>query len=507
MTRLAAQGIEFAYVPGKPVVQDVSLHVAAGEVAFLLGHNGSGKSSLLGCLAGVLRPASGEVRLDGEDVHAMSPPARARRLGMIPQLHVAAFAYDVIEVVLMGRAPHLGTFEAPGPEDEAIAHDALALVGLSDFHDRRYTELSGGERQLVMVARGLAQRCEVLLMDEPDAHLDPRNQFRVLEVVSDLARQRGLAVVVASHHPNSALMFADQVLLLRHGRTLASGCVAETLTEERLAAAYGMSTEVITKVVDGRRVPRAILPRRIDRVADEVETIAVGLADITRPGALLERAFAAGRRHPQRLVVTGARGSGKSRWCAAVVAAARERGLRVAGVASPAVLRPAERVGAGISTDGASTHGASTDGTSTDGTSTSSRKVAIDLVDLRTEERRRLAEVRRPDEPGTATQRWRFDEAVLAWGNEVLRAAHAEAADVAAPGAAIVGTPAGAVAPDLLVVDELGPLEFARGVGLTEGLAAVDAGRYAVACVVVRPALVDEALRRWPDATVVDVED
>jgi ABC-type cobalamin/Fe3+-siderophores transport system ATPase subunit len=152
---------------------------------------------------------------------------------MIPQLHVAAFAYDVLEVVLMGRAPHLGTFEAPGPEDEAIALDALALVGLTDFRDRRYTELSGGERQLVMVARGLAQRCDVLLMDEPDAHLDPRNQFRVLEVVSDLARQRGLAVVVASHAPNSALMFADRVLLLRHGRTLAMGGVNETLDEER----------------------------------------------------------------------------------------------------------------------------------------------------------------------------------------------------------------------------------------------------------------------------------
>ena len=115
--------------------------------------------------------------------------------------------------------------------------------------------------------------------------------------------------------------------------------------------------------------------------------------------------------------------------------------------------------------------------------------------------------MRRPDEPGTATQRWRFDETVLAWGNEVLRAAHADAADVAGPATAMAATPGGAAAPDLLVVDELGPLEFARGVGLTEGLTAVDAGRYAVACVVVRPALVDEALRRWPDATVVDVED
>jgi len=464
VTRLVATDVDFAYVPGHPVVHGVSVAVAAGEVLFLLGHNGSGKSSLLGCLAGLHPPTAGRVRLDGADVHTMPSGARARRLGMIPQLHVAAFAYDVLEVVLMGRAPHLGTFEAPGPEDEAVALDALAMVGLADFRDRRYTELSGGERQLVLVARGLAQRCDVLLMDEPDAHLDPRNQFRVLEVVSDLARRRGLAVVVASHAPNSALMFADRVLLLRQGRTLAQGRVGETLTEELLGAAYGMPTEVVTKVVDGRRVPRAILPRRIDRVADEVDTIAVGLADVDRPDALLARAFAADGAAPRRLIVTGARGSGKSRWCAALVASARARGLRVAGVASPAVLEGGALVGQGV------------------------RKVAIDLVDLASEERRRLAVVRRADEPGTATQRWRFDEDALAWGNERLRAA--AGADV-----------------DLLVVDELGPLEFVRGVGFTEGLAAIDAGAYTVACVVVRPALVDEALRRWPDATVLDVED
>lgn len=465
---LRADGIVFAWVHGKPVVRDVSVEVGAGEVVFLLGHNGSGKSSLLACLAGIQRPAKGSVTLDGADVHAMDPAARARRLGMIPQLHVAAFAYDVLDVVLMGRAPHLGTFAAPGPGDEAIALDALALVGLADFRDRRYTELSGGERQLVMVARGLAQRCDVLLMDEPDAHLDPRNQFRVLEVASDLARRRGLAVVVASHHPNSALMFADRVTLLKHGRTLASGPAAETLTEERLTAAYGMPTEVVTKVVAGRRVPRAILPRRIDRVADEVDTIAVGPGDVERPGAVLDRALAEGRTRPRRLLVTGARGTGKSEWCAAVAAAARARGVEVVGVSSPAVFAE----------DGGGR-----------------RKVAIDLLDLGGGGRRRLAEVRRDDEPGTATQRWRFDESALAWGNEVLR-------EAARGDGRAVGVP-----PRLLVVDELGPLEFVRGVGLMAGLAAVDEGRYAAAFVVVRPALVDEALRRWPDATVLDVED
>ena len=456
--KLQATDVTFGYDPKVPVVKGVSVHVDAGEVVFLLGHNGSGKTSLLTCLNGVHRASAGRITIDGHDVYAMTPAERAQRIGMIPQTHVAVFGYDVIDVVLMGRAPHLSTFSAPTKEDRAIAVESLDRVGLADFQRRRYTQLSGGERQLVMVARGLTQRCDVLLMDEPDAHLDPRNQFRVLEVVSDLARDHGLSFVVSSHAPNSALMFADRVLLLRRGHTLALGTVEDTLTESLLTEAYSMPTEVVSKVVNGRRTPRAILPRRIDRVPEGVATLALEPDALERPDSALARLVEASRSRPQRVLITGHSGSGKSRWCERLVALAHRREWRVAGVLSPPAMR-----------DG--------------------RKVAIDLLDLATDERRRLAELRHgPSAEGPATERWRFDEATLTWGDEALR----RAAD----------TPA-----DLVVVDELGPLEFQRGIGLVAGLGLVDALTSGVACVVVRPSLLAAALKRWPDAVVIDVED
>jgi iron complex transport system ATP-binding protein len=454
---LRVDDLTFGYTAGSPVVRGVSLRVEAGEVLFLLGHNGSGKTSLLSCLNGVNRAWSGQVTLDGVDVFSMPPAQRARRIGMIPQLHVATFAYRVLDVVLLGRAPHLSTFAAPSSHDHDVALRSLERIGLADLSDRPYTELSGGQRQLVMVARGLAQQCDILLMDEADAHLDPRNQFRVLEVVSDLAHQQGLSFVISSHAPNNALTYADRVVLLQHGRTLATGSVHETLTETLLAEAYGMPTEVVSKVVNGRRVPRAILPRRIDRVHDDIETLTLTPDAIDRPRSALARLFADATTSPQLLLVTGARGSGKSRWCAQLAELVRRRGGKVAGVASPAVVE-------------------------------GGRKVGIDIVDVSTGDRRRLADPRGGPNGGETTERWRFAEAALAWGNEVLARVSLDHAD-------------------LLIIDELGPLEFHRGSGLSAGLDAIGARRYAVACVVVRPSLLDAALTRWPHAVVVDVED
>lgn len=457
MATLRVTDLTFGYTAGEPVVRGVSLRVDAGEVLFLLGHNGSGKTSLLSCLNGVNRAWSGQVTLDGVDVFSMPPAQRARRIGMIPQLHVATFAYRVLDVVLLGRAPHLSTFAAPSPRDHEVALRSLERIGLADLRDRPYTELSGGQRQLVMVARGLTQQCDILLMDEADAHLDPRNQFRVLEIVSELAHQQGLSFVISSHAPNSALTYADRVVLLQHGRTLAAGSVPETLTESLLAEAYGMPTEVVSKVVNGRRVPRAILPRRIDRVHDDIEALNLSPDAIDRPGSALARLFADAATSPQLLIVTGARGSGKSRWCGQLAELVRRRGLRIAGVASPAVME-------------------------------GDLKTGIDIVDVSSGERRRLADRRGGPSGGETTERWRFAESAMVWGNEVLARVSLDRAD-------------------LLVVDELGPLEFHRGSGLVAGLEAIAAERYGVACVVVRPSLLDAALARWPHAVVVDVED
>ena len=167
-----------------------------GETLYILGRNGSGKTTLLSCLAGLLGTRL-QVKFywTGKNLQSFNPAERARMVGLIPQMHTPAFGYTVNEMVMMGRAPYLGWLGSPNRDDQAIVDEALAQLGLFELRDRPYTEISGGEQQLVLIARGLAQKCQLLLMDEPTAHLDLSNQHRILEIVSQLA-DRGLIL----HH-------------------------------------------------------------------------------------------------------------------------------------------------------------------------------------------------------------------------------------------------------------------------------------------------------------------
>lgn len=451
---LEGRCISYAYKDGRRALHDVSVSLERGKILYLLGHNGSGKTTLLSCLSGILRPTQGSVLLDGTDIQRIAPAERARRVGLIPQVHVPVFAYTVREMVLMGRAPHLGLFGAPSRQDRDIADEALARVGLADFRERVYTELSGGERQLVMIARGLAQQCDYLLMDEPDAHLDPSNQHRVLEIVAELAQQQ-LSFVIASHAPNSALLYADHVVLLRQGHVLAQGSVRDTLTEDMLTEAYGMATEVIYRSRNGQRAPRAIMPRRRNAALEDIEMVSLKPSSLGTPGSPLEAIFEAGADEPQILLVTGESGSGKSAWCADLIMQAQRRGLSVAGVLSPAVVR-------------------------------NDVKIGIDVVDLVSGQRRRLAHRRDLRETEIMTPMWAFDSETVQWVNGLLEQA---------PRC------------DLLVVDELGPLEFQQNKGFVAAFSLVDRRQYRVACLVVRPSLLRDALSRWPGAYVVDVDD
>lgn len=252
---LHAQNVTFAY--DEPVLRDISLQIHQGEVVFLLGRNGCGKTTLMRCLSGILRPQSGVVQFNGYDIQTIPPAERARRIGLIPQIHSPAFAYTVHDIVLMGRAPHLRLFDKPGRTDHCAADAALDRVGMLDLRDRPYTQLSGGQRQMVMIARGLTQECDILLMDEPDAHLDPRNQHVVMNIVRELVHDQ-LTFVISLHTPNHALTYADRVLLMNQGQLLAMGVPSEILTEPLLSEAYAMDTEIIYQDA----VPRAILPRQ-----------------------------------------------------------------------------------------------------------------------------------------------------------------------------------------------------------------------------------------------------
>lgn len=258
---LVAENITFAYADGAPVLQGVSFTLTRGDILYLLGRNGCGKTTLMQCLSGALKPASGSVTFDGKDLFAYTPQERAQRIGLIPQLHSPVFAYTVHELVLMGRAPHMGLFGTPSKADHAVAESALDSVGLAHYRNRPYTQLSGGERQLVLIARGLAQQCRVLLMDEPDAHLDLHNQQKVMAIVQKLTRE-GLSFIITSHIPNNALFYARQVLLMKAGRVLTTGDPAQTLTEPLLSEAYEMDTEVLYDTRGTVRVARAVLPKR-----------------------------------------------------------------------------------------------------------------------------------------------------------------------------------------------------------------------------------------------------
>ncbi|MGB3387539.1 MAG: ABC transporter ATP-binding protein [Pseudaminobacter sp.] len=225
------------------IIRDLSFEIGEGEVLTILGPNGVGKSTLLRCLSGFLAPTSGEVQVDGEDVGALSATERARRLALVSQSEQSSFALSVEEIVLTGRAAHLGMFGRPGREDYALAADALEMMGIGHLAERSFAELSGGERQLARIARALVQQSPVLILDEPTAHLDLANQMQVLKAILRLV-ERNCTVIATSHDPEHAFVCGGGALLLspgahRHGR------VGEVLTEDNLSALYEVPLRLI----------------------------------------------------------------------------------------------------------------------------------------------------------------------------------------------------------------------------------------------------------------------
>jgi len=238
------RNVSFRYAQ-REVLRDLTLDVRRGEILSVLGRNGCGKTTLLRCIAGALTPSGGSVQVGGEDIHRLAPPARARRIGFLLQDHVPSFPFAVRDVVLMGRAPHLGFFGFPGARDHALADAALERIGIRELKDRPYTRLSGGERQLVLLARILAQEPDVILLDEPTTHLDLRNQVLTLRIVRALATD-GLSLIMTTHDPNHALWFGGTAALMKDGRFVAVGPAPEVMTEAALAATYDVDVAVFS---------------------------------------------------------------------------------------------------------------------------------------------------------------------------------------------------------------------------------------------------------------------
>ncbi len=257
---LEARGVSFAY-GGRAVLHQVEVAVAAGEVVGVIGPNGCGKTTLMRLLAGVLPPQAGEVRLDGRGLSTYRRIEVARRVAVLAQDGGVEFPFTVLEVVLMGRAPHLPALGFPGAHDLAVARAAMARLDVVDLEGRAIDRLSGGERQRVLIARALAQAPRVLLLDEPTTHLDLGHQARLIDLLHDL-RQQGLGIVAVLHDLNLAALACDRLVLLAGGRIVCAGAPRAVLTVEVLRQAYGPAV----RVVDDETGP-IVLPRTRVRCA------------------------------------------------------------------------------------------------------------------------------------------------------------------------------------------------------------------------------------------------
>jgi iron complex transport system ATP-binding protein len=225
-------------------LRDVSLNVPRGSLTGLLGPNGCGKTTLLKILSGVVHAEGGRVTLDGRAVEAIPRRELARHVAVVPQETHPAFDYTALEMVLMGRHPHLGAFQLEGPHDLAVARDAMLATGTADLAGRSYMTLSGGEKQRVVIASALAQAPDVLLLDEPTASLDLGYQLEVAALLSRLNRERGVTMVLATHDLNLAAGLCDNLVLMRGGRVLAQGPTREVLTAAAIQQLYDVEADV-----------------------------------------------------------------------------------------------------------------------------------------------------------------------------------------------------------------------------------------------------------------------
>ena len=261
--KLSLDGVELT-LGDRPLLRDVTLEVGPGEVVGLLGRNGAGKTSLLRAAAGLLPQSAGRVTLGDRALGDWSRRGLARVMAMVPQETELPFAFSVLEVALMGRAPHQGLLGLDGEQDLALAERALVRVGVGELAERSVLDLSGGERQLVAFARALVQQPKLLLLDEPTAFLDLRHRLRVMEIVAELARE-GAAALVVSHDLTLAARTCDRLVLLGEGGVVAAGPPAEVVRPETIERAFGIRADVVPGP-DGAGVvvPREVAPPAAD---------------------------------------------------------------------------------------------------------------------------------------------------------------------------------------------------------------------------------------------------
>jgi len=254
LTKLVeVKNISFSYEKDSPLIfENINFSIDKGDVLCVLGPNGTGKTTLIKCINGLHQVNDGEIFLNGKNIQKLSYNDISKVVGYIPQGHVPSFPFSVFDVVLMGRSPYINISSSPKSEDKQIALNALKTLGIEDLKDKSYTNLSGGERQLVFLARVLAQEPDLLILDEPTNHLDFGNQIKLLEIIEQLSKL-GLSVIMSSHYPDHAFLAATKVAIMKDKTFIGFGTPDEVLTEENLKEAYDIDVELI-QLDNGRKI-------------------------------------------------------------------------------------------------------------------------------------------------------------------------------------------------------------------------------------------------------------
>ena len=235
------------------VLKDISFTAENGKLICVLGPNGVGKSTLFQCILGLNEQHDGEIEIDNKNVKNLGVRQRARLISYIPQSHSPVFSYNVKDIVLMSTESTIKGFGNPGKLQEKMADEAMEKVGVSYLADRKYTQISGGERQLVMIARALAQQAKTIIMDEPTSNLDYGNQIRIMSRIKELTRE-GYTIIQSSHQPDQAFLYADEILVLNEGKVLIKGYPKDVLTRNVIQKIYGVDVEIKSLNEDRIRV-------------------------------------------------------------------------------------------------------------------------------------------------------------------------------------------------------------------------------------------------------------
>lgn len=244
----------------RTILNQLSFEANQGELLCILGPNGVGKSTLFRCILGLNKNYTGEILVHNKNNKHMKPLELAKNIAYIPQSHHPTFNFSVLSTVLMGRTVHLGKRASPKLEDEQIAYGALEQLGVSHLYNRGYAEISGGERQLVLIARALVQKTSILVMDEPTANLDYGNQIRVMDKVHELTKT-GYTIILSTHNPEHAFVYGNRMLMLNKGRIIESGVPKEKLTQKLIKDVYGVNVR-LHDIYNGEEDVRVIVPNK-----------------------------------------------------------------------------------------------------------------------------------------------------------------------------------------------------------------------------------------------------